>query len=60
MFCLYVGIQLCEGRKFPEILNTFYETGNQLNYNECLVLDYLNKKFKTKNFQSVIGCKREK
>lgn len=56
MYCLYVAIRLCRGENFYSIMNTFED--HDLNFNECLVLDFLNKCYKTKHFNKYIGCKR--
>jgi hypothetical protein len=54
MYCLYVGMKLCAGEGLQTIMNTF--DSKNLNWNECMVLDYLTKSFKTADFNQYEGC----
>jgi hypothetical protein len=54
MFCLYVGMKLCDGDSYPRILSEFDKS--ELNLNECMVLEYLNRQFNTQYFNKYEGC----
>ena len=58
MFCLYVATKLCEGSSFQRILSEF-DTCN-LNFNECMILERLNNRFKTDKFNKYEGCRNKK